>query len=223
MVLPLSISIGGFFFLLQTFSPSSSLEYWIWRNNDMRFVPNESRLYVYQGNISKDWFYEPLGIKPIGISQKNIAVVLRLYTLVDVQQLTELFESLVNDWARFGITVNELQIDYDSASNKLSEYAIWLGTLNPLINVELSVTGLSTYLWDNQAGLREIGQNVSYIAMQLYQGRIPHDNYEEVIDKMNNLGLRHKIGITSDKGFNNVSRLCKRHCIATIVFMNFKD
>ena len=218
-----AFSFSGAALLHSVASASSSLEYWIWRNSDMKLVNEHSRLIIYQGNLNERWEFEPLGVQPINIPQSNIGIVLRLYSLGDPGQVSQLFKSIADDWARFGIVVDEFQIDYDSASYNLSEYASWLKSLSGLVDVELSATGLSTYLWDNPTGLVQVSHSVSYIAMQLYQGRKPHANHRRIVDELNYLKLPYKLGITTDEEFEEKPSLCKRHCLSTIVFLNIKD
>lgn len=189
----------------------------------MRHVSSSDRLYIYQGNISKDWEYRPLGVRPVKLPQQEIAVVIRLYALGEVSDVVELFESIQQEWSGFGVTVNELQIDYDSPSSELSNYAKWLVKLNHHLGNDLSVTSLSAYVRENPSGLVEVANAVSYIAMQLYQGFEPHTNYIDIADRTAQLKVPYKLGITHSKNFENASKLCKEQCTGTIVFLNIKD
>lgn len=210
-------------FTLKKSNPDTS--YWVWRDNDMNYIPSDKQptLYLYQGNLLTDWHYQPLGVTPMPLDHDEIALVLRLYELVETTQVAELFQELTKRWARSGVAVNELQIDYDSPSSKLPEYASWLKGLNELVEEKLSVTGLTTHIWDNPTGLIAVSAEVDYLALQLYQGYLPHPQFNHAIKWLSKSNIAHKLGITQATEFASVAQSCIAPCEGLIVFLNNKE
>jgi hypothetical protein len=193
------------------------------QGSDMRLIYSFDELVIYQGNITVSDKYQSLGGQPSKIDQKEIIVLLRLYSLLEIEEIINLYLEKVRAWKRHGVIVTGLEVDYDSPSYKLNEYAEWLKRLNKDFQGELSVTSLGTYTLDNPTGLKLISGSVDYISMQLYKGYVPYSHYEKVVDWLNLNGIPHVIGITLSEKFPVDSSICLEFCNGVRVFLNIKE
>lgn len=205
----------------QYFNESTS--YWVWRYSDLSQLTEGSDLIIYQGNITKDWEYEGIGVQPQPLEFKEISILFRMYTLGSVEDFLSLYRSKVREWNYFDVEVVGLEIDYDSPSSMLDEYKNWLKKLRVKIDTRLSVTSLSTYIWDNPLGLKRLSSEVDFISMQLYQGYDPHEQHKEVIDWMNSNKVSHRVGVTRSVMFEDTGGLCLQYCSGINVFLNIKE
>lgn len=212
----------GFLLFLLTLKPKDT-GFWVWRNSDFRFAEEQSRLVVYQGNIDENWNYQEIGVVPYKIEQKSITILFRLYKLGNIDDLISLYEKKKYEWNRFGIKVDGLEIDHDSPSSRLDDYAEWLLELNVKIMESLTVTTLSTYVFDNPSGLIKVSKSVNSISMQLYRKRVPHDNYRYVLKWLNRKSIKHRVGLTNSNSFLPEHELCLSSCIGYTYFLNIKD
>ena len=224
----LVFAVFGFFILNTRMINNASsatpvTSYWVWRSSDMRLVPEDAALVLYQGNIDTNWQYHPLGIRPVSLKQHNVRLLLRIYTLGPVQDIAELYQQLKTEWARDGVTVNGLEIDFDCASSQLSDYAIWLGQLKPLVSDKLSVTSLMTYIYDNPEELKKVSNNVDHIAMQLYADYKANPQFESVPNWLRKHKIHHTLGITNSSDFLHTDKLCTQWCQGIQIFLNRKE
>ena len=92
-----------------------------------------------------------------------------------------------------GLFVDGIEIDYDSPSNKISFYNNWLQKLSLLLeNEKLEITGLRSWIDDNQFETKELLKNVENINFQLYQydkNIFPTQNFFNFINDNKNVNL----------------------------------
>ena len=195
---------------------------WVWRQSDLSQVEADNQLILYQGNITEDWEYEGIGVQPQAIGHKKVSILFRMYTLGSVEDFLSLYREKVRDWNYFGVEVVGLEIDYDSPSSLLGKYENWLRELKSKVDIEISITSLSTYIWDNPLGLKRLSSEVDYISMQLYRGFEPHEKYKEVVEWLNSNGVNHRVGVTRSLNFENKESLCLQYCSGINIFLNIK-
>lgn len=212
------------FALLPAFSSSSPPErsYWIWSPHDLSYVDADAELILYQGDVDTAWRFEQRGIQPHPLQHDGpITLLFRLYSLGPAEDVAAQYQQFKQDWARRGVAVQGLQIDYDSPSSRLDEYRQWLQELRAALPGEpLSATTLATYVFDAPEAFARLAGEVDYLAMQLYQGHAPHTNYRAVINYLRAEQLPHRVGVTLSPDFPSDSELCARHCAGVSVFLN---
>ncbi len=222
------ITIGLAFLMLIVASINMTPEekeysFWVWRNTDMNLVSSNDHLVLYQGNLNKAWKFQPLGVTPSKIPQKEITLLLRLYKLGPVEDISQFYKRRVREWKEYGVYVQGLEIDYDSPSFKLNTYSKWLIDLRNRHSASLSVTSLSTYVWDNPSGLLKVADSVDYISMQLYRGYYVHPKYDEVVHWLNKNKVLHRVGVTQSSDFDKADDICLTYCEGINVFLNRRD
>lgn len=212
------------FTLLPSFSSSSPPErsYWIWNAHDLSYVEPDAELILYQGDVDTAWRFERRGIQPHPLQHNGpITLLFRLYHLGPAEDIAALYQQFKQDWARRGVAVQGLQIDYDSPSSRLNEYRQWLQELKTTLPGEpLSATTLATYVFDAPEAFSLLAREVDYLAMQLYQGYAPHANYQAVINYLRAKQLPHRVGVTLSPDFPADPALCAQHCAGVSVFLN---
>lgn len=208
--------------LYQRPSSASDRAYWIWNANDLSYVDSNAGLILYQGNVDAHWDFHPLGIQAHPLAHPGpVTLLFRLYKLGPPEDVATHYLSVKRRWARYGVSVAGLQVDYDSPSARLSEYSHWLGALREQLPGEpVSVTTLATYVFDAPEALQRLGGVADYLAMQLYAGYAPHDDIRSVVRFLRASAIPHRVGVTLSPEFPPDSELCGRHCLGISVFLN---
>ncbi|MBT5654042.1 MAG: DUF3142 domain-containing protein [Alphaproteobacteria bacterium] len=213
------------FALLVVLSASSSVRasendgvnaYWIWGS----IIPEKARLarnlYVYQGVFdavrSRDVYrFEGLSPRRIDDFEGNLILTYRLDQLVPPEMVVSRYIAHRQAWKRNGIRVDGLQIDYDSPTAKLKEYASWLVVLKNTVgdSVPVSITGLGDWLASAPPShLNDLSQKVSFVAFMMYHGGRPLQRLNRYTARLARLTLPFKLGRLNtqqnDKMFESV-------------------
>jgi len=174
--------------LLLSFSPLASLqvqafaysEIWVWGGQLPEHSEGIETLYLLQGNfwIERDFRYEFQGPRPQRTTTRGASLVLtyRLDELVPTKMIASRYYAHAAAWRKRGWTVKGIQIDYDSPTSKLQNYAHWLKRMRGVLHedIEISITGLGDWLVSARVGdLRDLSQQADYIAFMMYHGHRP--------------------------------------------------
>jgi hypothetical protein len=103
-------------------------------------------------------------------------------------------------WEAAGNRLEGLQIDFDSATRGLAQYAAFLRDVRGRLprRWKLSITGLMDWSAGGDAGaLRQLSGTVDEIVVQTYQGRETIPGYERYLASLLRLGMPYRIGLVS--------------------------
>ncbi len=191
------------FCYLLVFQPqlSKGHSYWIWAGLTPADAPADAELIVYQGNFvsqSGQLQFEHKGIYASPLKQSQIQLVFRLHEIQNPLFIVDTIERYIRDWRRHSVVVTGIQLDFDSPSAKLSEYASFLYQVREKLSIDLgfSITGLGTWLMDADAvTLRQLHAQVDTITYQLYVGRAPVRYPQRYINFLLHLKHPFKVGL----------------------------
>ena len=208
--------------------------YWVWRPSDLEIVDMAKHLIIYQGDfmhVDGSYIFNKRNVQPhASCCTGDVSLLVRVYNLPKNESefifLVNQIEYLIKQWEKQGVDIEGIQIDHDSPASRLAGYADFLGALTKLYsNSYLSITGLSSWLTDNEKELERIAESVDYIAFQLYQKYNPIKDYKRYLYILdNNYDYNYKLGITRSLGFNALhvpsDATKKRKFQGLVVFLN---
>lgn len=189
-------------FVVQADENFETNAYWIWGS----IIPEKTllakNLYVYQGVfdvISGRDVYKFEGPPPRRLAdyEGNVILTYRLEKLVPSEMVVSRFIAHRQAWKRKGISAVAIQIDYDSPTSKLLEYANWLDSLRNAIgdSVHISITGLGDWLASAPPGhLKILSDKVSFVAFMMYHGGRPLQPLNRYTERLARITLPFKMG-----------------------------
>ncbi len=135
------------------------------------------------------------------IRNDELWLVYRAHTLRWSPAIYEQIFSRLKRWKAAGNAVKGVQIDFDSATRHLDEYAVFLKDFRTKLPQEqqLGITGLLD--WSSETGI--VGLNamsgvVDEVILQTYQGRSTIPSYQGYLARTGALKLPFKIGLVQD-------------------------
>ncbi len=215
-----------------TYSDNEKMSYWIWSDSDMKHVKNPEILYLYQGDVGLRGNLRSFVKRGVNPSKKfnayDIVPLIRIYKLPDPEWLTKEILYLANEWERLGVRITEIQIDHDSPSSKLKNYRSFIIELKRNIqikkpNLQISITGLMTWYYDNPKELDRLAQEVEYIAFQLYSNFDALKESSKFIGDLEKYLHEFKLGITQSKDFETLSKPKTKNNLGKVTFLNTRD
>ncbi len=178
--------------------------FWIW--GDIRSAPYLSQaktLYILQGDFAyqkrqQKVIFQPQGIAAKTLPQQKIWLVFRNHDLNWSNEHFQLIIRRLNTWRNHSNQVVGVQIDFDSKTQALYQYALFLKTLRQHLpnDYQISITGLMD--WTNvqdAATLSLLKENVNELVIQSYQGRHTVDNYQSYVKRIEAMKIPYKIGL----------------------------
>ncbi len=187
--------------LLQNVEAQAHKDYWIWAGITPADAPADAELIIYQGNFvveSERLMFEHKGIYPSPLTADGMQLVFRLHELRDPDYMVLTIERYMAEWQKHGVKTKGIQLDFDSPSAKLSEYAHFLNQIRTSLSKELqfSITGLGTWMMDADAStLKQLHQQVDVVTYQLYVGRQPVRYPQQYLNFLNRLNEPFKVGL----------------------------
>ncbi|MDH0031793.1 MULTISPECIES: DUF3142 domain-containing protein [unclassified Acinetobacter] len=178
--------------------------FWIW--GDIQTAPylvHAQELYILQGEIryskSKQIStFTPQGVSILKLPHQKIWLVLRTHHLAWNEQNYQTILNRLEHWRNQGNQVQGIQIDFDSKTNSLKDYAIFLQKLRQKLpqQYRLSITGLLDWTnFKDQNTLTLFRQNIDELVIQTYQGTTTIPNYPEYLKRISALRLPYKVGL----------------------------
>jgi uncharacterized protein DUF3142 len=212
---------------LVCFVNDSKSSYWIWGWDDLDYISSDSFLIVYQGDYllpgeSNHFVYRGISATE-SLKNHRISLLIRVYSIKKPGDIIEIIKAIISKWEHKGVEVSGIQLDYDSPSSGLHEYANFVSVLHEYTrvqNIELSVTGLVTWLLDNNDGTKELSRHIEYIVYQLYNNYHPLDNIEKYFSSIQSINYPYMIGITTSEKFHNIGFPKNALYKGKIVFLN---
>jgi hypothetical protein len=185
--------------------------FWIW--GDIQTAPylyQAKTLYILQGELRYQKKYQKIILQPQGIAAKllNNQQVWLVFRNHDLNWSDEQFQLLIQrleTWRNRGNHVIGVQIDFDSKTQALYDYALFLQKLRQHLPKEyqISITGLLD--WTNVQDpktLKLLKENINELVIQSYQGRHTILHYENYVKRIGAMGLAYKIGLVQHGQWN---------------------
>lgn len=178
--------------------------FWIW--GDIRSAPYLYRaktLYILQGDIHYQKKQHKIILQPQGIAAKPLPkqqlwLVFRNHDLNWSEEHFQMITRRLNTWRNHGNHVVGVQIDFDSKTQALYHYGLFLQKLRQHLPKEyqISITGLLD--WTNMQDAKTLTllkNNIDELVIQSYQGRHTVANYQAYLKRIGAMQLPYKIGL----------------------------
>jgi hypothetical protein len=203
--------------------------FWIW--GDIQTAPylvHAKELYILQGEIryskSKQIStFTPQGVSILKLPHQKIWLVFRTHHLAWNEQNYQTILNRLEHWRNRGNQVQGIQIDFDSKTNSLKDYAIFLQKLRQKLpqQYRLSITGLLDWTnFKDQNTLTLFRQNIDELVIQTYQGTTTIPNYPEYLKRISALRLPYKVGLVQHgTWFGNSTKQKDRYFKGYVVFL----
>ena len=203
--------------------------FWIW--GDIQTAPylvHAKELYILQGEIryskSKQIStFTPQGVSILKLPHQKIWLVFRTHHLAWNEQNYQTILNRLEHWRNQGNQVQGIQIDFDSKTNSLKDYAIFLQKLRQKLpqQYRLSITGLLDWTnFKDQNTLTLFRQNIDELVIQTYQGTTTIPNYPEYLKRISALRLPYKVGLVQHgTWFGNSTKQKDRYFKGYVVFL----
>src|SRR5690606_30169137 len=227
--------LSGFLLLIQINGCSkepltdSKPSFWVWKGSDMEWVAPGASIYLYQGDYGlhpgKPIFIKR-GVNPsLTLASQTEVLLVRLYQREAPEALASQLIYLVKQWEAKGAHIREIQLDHDCPSMQLAEYANFIHKLNTSLieknkPLSISVTGLATWLADNQSGLSELAEASAYIHFQLYSDFHPLPQLEQYLLRLKSYQFPYKLGVTTSPAFQYMEFVPNEKYQGTTIFLN---
>ena len=177
--------------------------YWLWAGVKSQPVLDTAKtIYILEGEVrGSDARLVKLRPATPRVGHADIWVVYRVETLNWGDAVIPQILSDLKRWKRAGNRVSGIQIDFDSATKGLDEYAGFLKQLKARLpaDCKLSITGLLDWSSNgNSVSLNVLGGVVDEVVLQTYQGRHTISGYEAYLRSLNRLRIPFRIGLVQN-------------------------
>lgn len=185
--------------------------FWIW--GDIRTAPylyQAKTLYILQGDIAYQKSQRKIMLQPQGIAVKQLPnqqiwLVFRNHDLNWSDTHYQMIIRRLDRWRGQGNHIVGVQIDFDSKTQALYDYAVFLQKLRQHLptHYQISITGLLdwTNMRDTQT-LQLLKDNINELVIQSYQGRHTVPNYQDYLKRISAMGLPYKVGLVQHGQWN---------------------
>jgi hypothetical protein len=135
------------------------------------------------------------------LRQVDVWLDYRAHTLRWSPEVYDQILARLRRWRAAGDKVVGLQIDFDSGTRHLADYAAFLRDLRARLppDTRLSITGLLD--WSSQgdsAALDALGGVVDEVVLQTYQGRRTIPGYQAYLTRLSRMTIPFKLGLVED-------------------------
>ena len=99
----------------------------------------------------------------------SFVLTFRLENLPTVYEVADTYKKYSSIFMKSKINITGIELDYDSPSSKISAYKDWIKRLSKLLPKDhIEITGLTTWVYDNEQDTQELFKEVKRINFQLY-------------------------------------------------------
>ena len=141
--------------------------------------------HVHFGTINKNNnFILHLNTKDIEVLKdfgNSFLLTFRLENLPTVYEVADTYKKYTSIFTNSEINIIGLELDYDSPSSKIRVYTDWIKKLRKLLPKDhIEITGLTTWVYDNEQDTRQLSKEVKKINFQLYhidKNKIPTQRF----------------------------------------------
>lgn len=178
--------------------------FWIWGNiRSAPYLSQAKEIYILQGEIDyakagQQSRLTPQGVAVLRIPHQKVWLVFRARHLDWNAENWAAILSRMQQWENQGNQIQGLQIDFDSKTQNLKQYALFLQQLRQKLpkQYKLSITGLLDWTNFNDAdSLNIFRQHIDELILQSYQGTTTIPNYADYLKRVSALNLPYKIGV----------------------------
>lgn len=165
------------------------------------WLAKASEVYLLAGEVrhGPNSRFQPLRATP-HVSGPKLWLVVRVERLDWADAVTRDLLHTLALWGAAGDSLEGLQIDFDSATRGLAQYALFLANLRRRLprRWKLSITGLMDWsAGGDPHALRQLSGTIDEIVVQTYQGRRTILGYERYLARLRSLGMPYRIGLVS--------------------------
>ncbi len=189
-----------------TVNPQSCAEFWWWPGVTIPADLAIKRLYVLAQAFNRQEQFEPYWPSPPRLKKTGeVVLVYRLEKPLAADVLAEHAQLDIAAWELAGNRVRGIQIDFDSGTSALENYASFLAQLRTALDKRflLSVTGLMDWGNARQYDMQAMSATVDEIVFQTYQGTTTLPGYEKYLEKIIALKIPFKVGVISGGEFSS--------------------
>lgn len=186
-------------------SPQAYQHFWLWPGLQIPAGLTIQRLYVLTASLNRrgeivHYRQTPPRLRKVG----EVVLVIRLEKLANAAQIAALAQRELAAWRLAGNPVRGIQIDFDSGTTALDNYAQFLRALRHEMEPAtwLSVTGLMDWGNAQPVDLRQLAGAVDEIVFQTYQGRSTLPGYQVYLEKLAALGVPYRVGVVEGGEFS---------------------
>ena len=177
--------------------------FWIW--GDIKSAPylkNAKELYILQGEMQ--WnnqhsraIFSAQGVNVLSIPHQKVWLVYRNHHLKWSKAEYHQILIRIKQWEQQGNQIQGIQIDFDSKTKNIKEYALFLQKLRTQLpkQYQLSITGLLD--WTNVSNpetLSLLRNQIDELVIQTYQGTTTIANYQSYLKKITTMKIPYKVG-----------------------------
>ena len=149
--------------------------------------------HVHFGTINKNNnFILHLNTRDIEVLKdfgNSFLLTFRLENLPAVYEVADTYKKYSSIFMNYKIKIKGLELDYDSPSFKIMVYKDWIKRLSKLLPKDhIEITGLTTWVYDNEQNTRELFKEVKRINFQLYhidKNKIPTQRFFNFLNNIN--------------------------------------
>lgn len=153
------------------------------------------------------------GLSPAGTAGPSVALVVRVddgVRRVGATELLPLVRSVLDDARRTGVSVRELQLDYDCPERRLEEWARAAGEVAASVDVPVWVTSIPSHLEQRRYGELFRGRVAGHVLQLFDTGlRCSQGNARHVAERVAAAGMPFRVGVAA---FERVGRASEHAC-----------
>ncbi|MFV5514522.1 DUF3142 domain-containing protein [Acinetobacter gerneri] len=202
--------------------------FWIWGNiSTAPYLKKAKELYILQGDVKYDKKIKQnkvtaQGVGILRIPEQKVWLVFRNHQLTWQNTELEVILNRVRQWESQGNQIVGIQIDFDSKTQNLYQYALFLKEIREKLpkKYQLSITGLMD--WANikdQKTINLLRQNIDEIIIQTYQGTRTLDQYQNYLQRFAKLKLPYKVGLVQNSEWQPLNLAQDPHFKGYVVFL----
>lgn len=177
--------------------------YWLWSGvRPTQTLRNADIVYLHQGDVvtvAGQTVFERKGLPVNQLTFPRIWLTVRFTTLDVPDALLLRLNRLLARWQAAGNHVVGLQVDFDAATHRLGDYALFLHRLRQRLPADyaLGVTGLLD--WAKTGSVQTLNTlPVDELVVQSYQGRSTVANYTAYLPALLALRIPFKLGLVQN-------------------------
>jgi Protein of unknown function (DUF3142) len=193
----------------QTVSARDYDAYWLWAGVNARPELKQAKtVYLLQGQVGETGRLPNRTVRLIAqggavakITNQDIWLVYRAHNLRWTPAVYSQILARLKRWEQTGSAIKGIQIDFDSATKHLDQYASFLRDLRNRLpsQYQLGITGLLD--WSSQGdsvALASLGDVVDEVILQTYQGRHTIKGYQDYLAHLDRVRIPFKIGLVEN-------------------------
>jgi Protein of unknown function (DUF3142) len=182
----------------QQVDPAEHDAFYLWAGVRPPPVLTRARtLYILDGEVRRDGSFIPLRAVP-RVDHAEVWLVVRA---ARIDWGEGVYVALLGDlsrWEAAGNRVAGLQVDFDAATPRLGDYAMFLRGLRGRLpaRYQLSVTGLMDWSANaDPAALASLRGTIDEVVVQSYQGRTTIPGYDRYLERLARVPVPHKVSL----------------------------